>query len=127
MADTSRLRLIVRDDAGRPRLTPKLLDSLTHALQGEREASLVTIEGTAGSFCEGLDLDILVAQDEAIASTPGSYAALAQFAALLAAIEQAPRLVVALVDGPAQGGGVGLAAAADVVLEFIKQLFPSPR
>jgi enoyl-CoA hydratase/carnithine racemase len=126
MADTSRLRLVVRDDAGRPRLTPELLDSLKHALQGEQEASLVTIEGTAGSFCEGLDLDILVAQDEAIACTPGSYAALAQYAALLAAIEQAPRLVVALVDGPAQGGGVGLAAAADVVLASPRASFALP-
>src|SRR5262245_20757423 len=126
MPDPLRLRLVLRDDAGRPRLTPKLLDRLKHALYSDGEACLVTIEGTAGSFCEGFDLETLATQAEAIACDPGSYAALAQYAALLRAIERTPRLVIALDDGPAQGGGVGLAAAADVVLASSRASFALP-
>lgn len=56
-----------------------------------------------GVFCSGLDLDhqqvdLARAQD---------------FAALLIRVWQAPVPTIALVDGPAIGGGVGLAAACD--------------
>jgi enoyl-CoA hydratase/carnithine racemase len=111
------LRLAIRDARGRPRLTPGLVAGLAAALAAEREARVVALEGGPGAFCEGLDLD---------APGPGEAPELERFAALLRAIEGGPRPVIALVDGPALGGGVGLAAAADVVLATPRATFGLP-
>lgn len=134
------MRLRLSDGAGRTRLTPEFIDRLAHSLRSEREARLVTIEGTPGSFCEGLDIEALALQHNDVALSLSSdddlaqYAellvssidVLTQFAELLASIEQAPLPVVALVDGPALGGGVGLAAVADLVLASPRSSFALP-
>jgi len=113
------LRLILRDARGSPRLTPELIDRLARSLEAESEARLVLLEGGERAFCEGLDLEAL---------SPGlsSGELLARFAALLTALASAPRPVVALVDGPALGGGVGLAAVADLVLASPRATFALP-
>jgi 3-carboxymethyl-3-hydroxy-acyl-[acp] dehydratase len=80
------------------------VDRLHDALGSQPEARLVILEGEDDSFCEGGALDD--AQDP----RPR------RFASLLAALQRDPRPVIALVDGPALGAGVGLAAAADLVL-----------
>lgn len=120
-----RLRLTIRDTAGRARLTPSLVDRLTATLEAETEARVVTLEGGGDAFCEGLDLGALT-QPTAEAASGETRIALDQFAALLQAIERAPRPVIAMVDGPAIGGGVGLAAAADVVLATPRATFGLP-
>ena len=48
------------------------------------------------------------------------------FAALLRAIEAAPVVVLAVVDGPALGAGAGIAAAADVVIATPRARFGLP-
>lgn len=115
-----RLRLKIRDEQGRGRLDPALVERLRADLQSEKEALFVTLEGDSGAFCEGLDLSSLSGTDIE------SSAALASFADLLRAIEEAPRPVIAMVDGPALGGGVGLAAAADLVLASPHATFALP-
>ena len=59
-------------------------------------------------------------------SGPAIEAALRDYAALLGAIERHPRPVIALVDGAALGGGVGVAAAADLVLATARASFALP-
>lgn len=94
------------------RLGPGLVARLTEGLRAP--GRIVTLEGTDGAFCEGLELVAGVDVD------------LAAFAELLEAIARAPRPVVALVDGPALGGGCALAAAADVVLASERATFGLP-
>jgi enoyl-CoA hydratase/carnithine racemase len=114
--ESDRLRLVL-GDGGRARLTPTLVHELASAIEGDLVAPLVTLEGTGGEFCVGLDLGAL-----------GSRGAvdLSGFARLLSAIEATPRPVVALVDGRALGGGVGIAAAADLVLASPRASFALP-
>lgn len=115
-----RLRLTIDDGHGRPRLTEALVDSLVTQLEPEQAAAYVTIEGVASGFCEGMDLGAFSAAPDQ------GRRALQQFAALLRAITKAPRPVVALVNGAALGGGVGIVAAADVVLAGSQATFALP-
>ena len=115
------LRLSLRNSNGAMRLVPDLIDSLLQALSSDQTFRLVILEGIPGSFCEGLDLDRLAEQSE---DDPTN--GLAQFAQLLAVLEQAPHPVIALVDGQAMGGGVGLAATADLILASSQASFSLP-
>jgi enoyl-CoA hydratase/carnithine racemase len=90
--------------------------ALDAALQDERIPA-VFLEGEPGIFCRGLDLD--AASEARYDLEP----ALEVFAALLLTIRRAPKPIVAVVDGEAVGGGVGLAAAADVVLATERACF----
>lgn len=90
------------------------IDRLIEALGSEPGARLVILEGQDGAFCEGGALD------DADEPRPR------RFAALLSALERDPRPVIALVDGAALGAGVGLAAAADVVLATPRASFGLP-
>jgi enoyl-CoA hydratase/carnithine racemase len=115
------LRLILRNEYGRPNLTPSLITSLLERLQSAPEAVLITIEGGGDSFCEGLDLELLAeGSDDSCRETVSRYGE------LLAALDQEPRPVIVLVNGPALGGGVGLAAVADLVLATEESRFALP-
>ncbi|MET0556487.1 MAG: enoyl-CoA hydratase-related protein [Vicinamibacteria bacterium] len=83
---------------------------------GAAREGLLLLTGENGAFCEGGTLD---AADTAEPRPE-------DFAALLRAIETAPVMVVALVDGPALGAGAGLAAAADVVIATPRARFGLP-
>ncbi len=48
-------------------------------------------------------------------------------AALFAALYDFPRPVIAAVNGPARGGGVGLVAACDFAIASSSATSPSPR
>ena len=121
VAGVACLRLLLRNPNGMMRLVPELIENLRQALASNRTARLIILEGIPGSFCEGLDLDSLAQQSEDALDI-----GLAEFAQLLTALEQAPQPVIALVDGQAMGGGVGLAAAADLVLASPRASFALP-
>jgi enoyl-CoA hydratase/carnithine racemase len=114
-------RILIHDASAPGRLTPRLIEQLIDALTAESEARVVTLEG-AGVFCEGLDLATLT--DER--ASRESAAVLERFGDLLDRIATTPRPVVALVDGPARGGGLGLAAAADLVVATPRATFGLP-
>jgi enoyl-CoA hydratase/carnithine racemase len=83
------------------------------------EARVVALVGTPGVFCRGMDLGELVDGDAARES-------LRAFAELLAGLRQLGRPTLAVVDGAAVGGGVGLAAACDVVIASTRATFALP-
>ena len=80
-------------------------------------ARVVTFTGTAdGTFCLGLALD---APDDGEPAT-------ALFADLLLALHRAPKPLLALVDGRAIGGGLGIACACDRVIASERSTFALP-
>ncbi|NEP62649.1 MAG: hypothetical protein F6K31_37960 [Symploca sp. SIO2G7] len=115
------LRLSLKNSVGAMQLVPDLIENLLQALASDRTSRVVILDGIPGSFCEGLDLDSLT-QYPAEQTDAG----LAMFAQLLAALEKTPRPVIALVDGQAMGGGVGLVAVADLVLASSRASFALP-
>lgn len=115
------MRLVLHDERAPGRLTLALIERLIQALRADTDAVAVTLEGV-DVFCDGLDLTTLVD------TGPGGHAAvqLERFGELLDAIAMAPRPVIALVDGSARGGGLGVAAAADLIIATSRATFGLP-
>lgn len=113
------LRLNLHDGSGEHGITMNLILCLTQALESDDQSRLVVLEGAPGSFCSGYDLAQAI-------SPRAARAMLERFAHLLELLTRTPRPVIALVDGAAMGGGVGLAAAADIVLATPRASFSLP-
>lgn len=91
-----------------PRLDEAGVRALANGLERAREASVVVLEGEPELFCLGMDFTE--------AAHGNARARLARFAQLLGALARCPRPTLAVLDGAALGGGLGLAAACDLVL-----------
>jgi enoyl-CoA hydratase/carnithine racemase len=115
-----RLRLKISDEHGHERLSHALVEQLLTALESETDATVVTLESDGPLFCEGMDLGELTGP-AGVGEAP-----LERFATLLHSIQAARCPVIALVDGAARGGGVGLTAAADLVLATRSASFGLP-
>ncbi len=109
-----------------PTLGARSFADLTRALAGvvddvarEPEVRVVALVGTPGVFCRGMDLGEMVEAGAARAS-------LAAFAEIVARLRRLGRPTLAVVDGDAVGGGVGLAAACDVVIASTRATFALP-
>jgi len=117
-----RLRL-ERGDAEDVLLDPDGLARLADALrdaEGVADCRILILEGTPGSFCKGMDLAFAVAHPAE--AREGVHA----FARGLLALRQSTRVVVAAIDAPVAGGGVGLAAAADIAIATKDSSFALP-
>ncbi|RLM72503.1 enoyl-CoA hydratase/isomerase family protein [Halorubrum sp. Atlit-26R] len=91
-------------------LRPADLTALREAFaepEAEEGPPVTYLRSAGDAFCAGADLDAVAALDD-----PAAFARRGQRAA--AAIEASPSAVVCGIDGPARGGGVELALAADV-------------
>ena len=87
------------------------------AAASERCRALV-LAGEAGQFCRGMDLGL--------AAAGGAAEGVHGFARALGALRRCPLPVIALVDGEVVAGGVGLAAAADIVIASERSSFACP-
>ena len=81
----------------------------------------MVIESNPGVFCRGMDFEFLVAH-----AGEDQSERLANYARCMDRLRSSPRVIVALVDGEATGGGVGLAAAADLVIATARSRFVLP-
>jgi enoyl-CoA hydratase/carnithine racemase len=92
----------------------RLDEACVRTLQGGIAAAVadsaraIVIEGVPGRFCLGMDFATL--------DVTGDPARLRGFAGMLHALLTVPIPTLAIIDGPALGGGLGVAAACDVVL-----------
>lgn len=94
-----------------------LIESLTGAFLSfgdDVETRVVILEGEGTSFCAGADIEWMrragsfsKAENEADAE---------RMARMLRALDECPKPVIAIVQGAAIGGGVGLVAASDIVV-----------
>ncbi|HZV02380.1 MAG TPA: enoyl-CoA hydratase/isomerase family protein, partial [Planctomycetota bacterium] len=98
--------------------TSALLEALARA--GSDSSRVVIIEGRPEVFCRGLDLASVSDRPRAAHSIAVS------FARCLEAIRALAKPTIALVRGEALGGGVGLAAACDLVIATGEASFALP-
>ena len=82
---------------------------------------VIIIEGTAGSFCHGMDISYLIAHPEADVTEEAGV-----FAGCLNRLRESTKIVLSVVDGPALGGGVGLVAASDIAIASSRASFGLP-
>jgi enoyl-CoA hydratase/carnithine racemase len=92
------------------------------AATSDDSVSTIVLEGTNEAFCRGLDADALLATDD----ESERQRAVEGYQACLRSIRLGPKPALALVDGPALGGGVGLVAACDVAVATERSSFAFP-
>lgn len=100
--------LVLDSPANRNALSRQLVGELADhlaAAAADPAVRAVAVTGTGGTFCSGADLT-----DPPVQHGPGS------FASVLSTLMQYPKPVVAAVNGHVRAGGLGLVAAADVVI-----------
>ena len=128
--DTERWTL--NDPASRNALSDAMVVDLFEAcLRAKADDGLraVVLTGAAGAFCAGGSLGNFAS---AIGRPlqPGESDPLVvvnrSFGDVLHALTELPQLLVCAVDGPAMGGGFGLACCADIVLATQRSVFATP-
>jgi methylglutaconyl-CoA hydratase len=98
-------------------LSAELIDALHRAVDGiaaDPAVRVVILTGAGRSFCAGGDLGWMRSQFDA--DRTGRMAEARRLAVMLHALNTLPKPVIARVQGPAYGGGVGMMAVADVVI-----------
>lgn len=91
----------------------------------DESVRIVLLRGSAESFCRGMDLSE-ISEDPPTDGAPIWERATDDFTSLLMAFAEARPITIALVEGPALGGGVGLAAVCDYVLATDTASFALP-
>ncbi len=92
-------------------ITPALLAELDQVLDAaiaDPEVAYVVLRGSGGSFCSGLDFASVAERGDQPNQTE-------RYMRLLQKLASAPVIAIAAVDGRAMAGGVGIAAACDLV------------
>jgi isohexenylglutaconyl-CoA hydratase len=116
------LYLTLDDAPTRNALSPEMVQELRGAIEAAAaDAGLraVVLRGANGFFCAGGSIgDFQKSQQSAAA--PGEADPIAtgnrRYGDLVTALTRLPKVLVAVVEGAAMGGGLGLACAADMVL-----------
>ena len=105
-------------------LNPALIAGLTHAFAERAQAPdvrVVVLTGSGRSFCAGADLAAMrAAADYTFEENVADGGAIFD---LMLAIDRCPRPVIARVNGPAIGGGVGLVCCCDIVMAVERAVF----
>jgi len=106
------------------RLDPASVAVMNAQIKRIDDAPAVILEGVPGRFCLGMTFG--KAATSGAARSDELRNDLESFASLLSQILNSPRPTLAVVDGPAFGGGLGLAAACDFVLVSARASFSLP-
>ena len=121
---------------------PERRNALTHGMMVEigdavgriaRDASLrvVVLRGAGGHFCAGGDIGFMAEMPPPPAAGEADplIAPYRHLGEVLAALNDLPQAVVAVIEGSAVGGGLGMACCADVVIVHrdVKMGMPEPK
>ena len=121
------VQLTLNRPTQRNALDAALIEALHAAfrMHGERVTTrAIFVAGSGTAFCAGADLPTMLALGQGPRSA--SLADASRLARMLLAIRESPKPTIALVHGPAFGGGVGLAAACDIALGSSEASFRLP-
>lgn len=94
------------------------------------DARAVVLRGEGGAFCAGGDLGAMSEMPPAPACGPDPLVApYRYFGEVLERLNRLPQAVIAVVEGPAVGGGLGMVCCSDVVIAHHSAKFgiPEPR
>ena len=90
-------------------------------LQAQDDVRVVFIRGAGGTFCAGGDIEWM--RRSGTLTESQNRADAYELARMLKALHDIPALTVAIVEGPAMGGGAGLVAACDQAVAVVGARF----
>lgn len=97
------------------------LKEALEAGEADRACRIIVLEGPQGAFCQGMDLGFIAGEPD-----QDFTGEIHLFGECLALIRASRKVHICTVDGAAAGGGVGLAAAADIVIATSRASFGLP-
>jgi enoyl-CoA hydratase/carnithine racemase len=106
------------------RTTGELAERIEHAAAQPR--GVIVLAGDGGTFCRGIDFTALLAAQDAGALAVECTRSVDAFVRCLRCIRSCGKPVGAAVDGETLAGGVGLAAACDLVVATERSTFGLP-
>jgi isohexenylglutaconyl-CoA hydratase len=111
------LKITMNRPDARNALSPTMVRELTAAFAQARDDAqvrVVVLMGGGVNFCAGGDIKGMESSDAARGGSKEATAASnRRFGALLEMVDALPKAVIALIEGAAMGGGVGLVAISD--------------
>ena len=115
------LKVTMNRPEARNTLSGQMVGELIEVFERAREddsVRVVVLAGAGGAFCAGGDLKDMGSSKNATSSdrAGGIAASNRRYGTLLEMIDTLPKAVIALVEGAAMGGGVGLVCVADWVI-----------
>ncbi len=125
-------RWIFNSPATRNSLTDASVEALLAACEGatnDPSLRFIVLTGSGGSFCAGGSLggfSKLIGQPLAEGEVDPLLAMNQRFGDLLHALTALPQILIAAVDGPAMGGGLGLVCCADFCVATQRSSFGAP-
>jgi isohexenylglutaconyl-CoA hydratase len=93
------------------------LEAVLDATEDDPGLRMLVLRGANGAFCAGADLKQATTDPAALNRRAGL---------LLARLNAFPAVLIAAIDGPALGGGLGLACCADLVVGTPRARFAMP-
>ena len=95
------------------------------AVRDDRSVRVIVVRGAGGTFCAGGDIKNMQASGAAAVAgaTDELRAGNRRYGAMLAAMNEAPQAVIAVVEGAAMGGGIGFASVADITIAMADAQF----
>ena len=126
------LRVTLARPETRNAFNPALIAELSEAFVDVGTCRAVVLAGAGPSFCAGADVEWMRASADL--DVEANVADANAMRRMFEAIDGCPAPVVALVQGHALGGGIGLVACSDIVIAqpravfaSVRSLKPSPR
>ncbi|MBN1271374.1 MAG: enoyl-CoA hydratase/isomerase family protein [Candidatus Aminicenantes bacterium] len=123
--DSSLALLTLTDGREGNRLNLERLEELSSSMDAafdDKNVRVVLLRSNGPAFCLGMDLERLMANQ----AEKHLEEAVSLYSSLLIGIIEAPKPVIALVQGDVKAGGVGLAAACDIVVTADDASFELP-
>ncbi len=94
------------------------LEATFAAIADDRSVRIVVLRGEGGNFCAGGDVkDMVATRGAPVENGVDPIAAYnRRFGTVIAAIERAPQVTIAVLEGAVLGGGFGLACVVDIAI-----------
>ena len=112
--------IVMDRPARRNALSRSMLQELQQAfndLHQEKKVRAVILTGAAECFCAGMDLhEMFATSQDDLSSQQQWHADAMAYRSLLEQMLRFPKPIIAAMNGPALGGGAGLACASDIVI-----------
>ena len=98
------------------------------SIKDDEKVQAVVIRGAEGNFCSGGDIKDMASASEAKASGEADpfFSFNRQFGRMITQINEAPQVVVVVLEGAVLGGGFGLACVSDVAIAANSAKFGLP-